>query len=75
MVKTALTEMEAHLPAAPTGQDLLGESPAKFVQETKEMKDVLVSESESLTGVMDQVSDRKNDKISFIEPSSYPLLN
>jgi hypothetical protein len=59
MVKQELTDMEAHMPnKAP--KDLNGESPTKFVQEAKEMKGVLVSESKAVTGVMHQVGNSNN---------------
>ena len=54
MVKTTLKGMEAQLPtSAPS--NIHGESTAKFGQETKEIKDVISSESEALSGVIDQV--------------------
>ena len=54
MVKTTLKGMEAHLPiSAPN--DLHGESTAKFEQESKEIKDIISSESQAVAGVIDQV--------------------
>ena len=54
MVKTTLKGMEDHLPTA-TPSNLQGESTAKFEQESKEIKGVISSESEALSGVIDQV--------------------
>jgi hypothetical protein len=54
MVKTTLKGMEAHLPAS-APKSLQGESTAKFEQESKEVRDIISSESEAVSGVFDQV--------------------
>ena len=69
MVKSSLKEMEAHLPVTAPSSGLNGESPMKFVQETKEMKDVLSSESEDLSGVMDQTR-----KETVVHDKALPMM-